>query len=1574
MDGVPFAYSLDTLLQINLYIVNPATHVKRLEVVRPQGKSVVFDFPWNPTLQEFSAYGAPLSGYSQRGDDRRGYVLREMPDGSYHLEFPSGIVHEFGPLSPASAWSSSPGWWGWWNNVVFSSSWSDETGLGGVSDARGDIGFVGAFGGGPFNDHRYAATLIWNQGELSGITYQSQFDPATVITTSIGYMSDGYDVANLTKSAIVSGLSEGTIADWSYTLLNSNTLALADPADTGSAEQISRSGSFVPRSTSTVTLSTTLLGIQGSRTETFSYNSDALLTGDQVTLVEPQPDGTTSSSSVTASYQYQTGSNRYANGAAPWDKLAKITLPDNSWEVFQYDEGSNGLPNTGWLYKVITPFKSSQWNTDPNNQNVVQYGYDALRSASSVTTAGLPADSGELVQLPRDTVDSVVGTESGDTLSSYSPAGSLAYLPNGYIYALPFQGAMIVQRHARSLSQSSWASSQLQTTDIFQAGGSQLVATPSAWQVLLREADVGYVYHTSTYALGSLVAQSDDTFNFFGSALNLASSAAGMPAQMDSTNQSDQDPLGRVKHMTLPAGLSNSAAFTYSGNYWWGPSSTTNSDGSTTTYIYTTLGQVQSATTSWGTSGRTLKHQYTYDAAGNVVTDKETGTDEGAVHTLSITTAYAYNALGRLTRKVENSGGTDATANRTTTYAHTFDSTNNQNVTTITLPGGSTEVKRYYLDGTMVSDTGTAVTPTNYDEGVVAADTTDANGNVETAGSTWTKVSSDGGTNYTITYTNMLGQQYLVQQSGPGTGATAGTTPAGSYADRVTTFDANDRPYKVTDFDGSKTFVIYDPLTGQPGATIQDLNGDGSYEPSVDRKSIQHPGEFTETAGVAGTDDSQDLSDAGGSDFSTSDTLSSSGEDYQQTQDGLTTDTNTPPPTGPGDWVTTITNPDQTTTIDTYTNGLLTQEQTKALNGTALSTTTNVYDALGRLSSSTDWSGTTTYGYFQDGTPKSVQAPNHNPQTVTAIDPLTEQPTTVTRPDNRTDTLTYNPLGELASQTGAGVIAATFGYDTGNTGNLNGLTTYTSGVLNGSGAENTSWAFDPNTGQQKTKTFADGSQDGSLYNLAGNPAGMTLPGASAGSIGYNAAGEPTSDSLTDSSTGVASSTINQQDDMGRPVITTDSDNGKTLSTIDGYTPLGDLQREIFGSAGNSFVKYDYFPTTSTPTNGSPDALQTMTVTPASGSPAATGYTYDTNTKQLKTIAVNGTTFTINYLNQGSGNASTDWVSSVQAGNVTIAFAPQSASGGLLQSITATGAGGGSLYSGTYSYTGLDQRSEDVVTRTNVSDGGTASTENSDLSYLYSTSRGDALVEVDDNLSGLTLDHYAYDGAGNQTGTGLGTPNTLNQYSTLFYNSRGDVTGDGTYTYGWDANDRLISVTPNALSSGSVQVRFGYDSQDRWLTKDVYSYNATTATWSLAYSRHAVWDGENLVAEPRPEQRSGEGVHLGSHRTACGDGLHAHRRPQDVHGAAQRQRQCRGTAGPRRRDGGGQLPLRPVREPGLLVGSGQERLSVFGQRAVRSGGSAVALVRPAPGEQREDLAEPRPVRRVGWVESVRVVCQ
>ena len=79
---------------------------------------------------------------------------------------------------------------------------------------------------------------------------------------------------------------------------------------------------------------------------------------------------------------------------------------------------------------------------------------------------------------------------------------------------------------------------------------------------------------------------------------------------------------------------------------------------------------------------------------------------------------------------------------------------------------------------------------------------------------------------------------------------------------------------------------------------------------------------------------------------------------------------------------------------------------------------------------------------------------------------------------------------------------------------------------------------------------------------------------------------------------------------------------------------------------------------------------------------------------------------------------------------------------------------------------------------------------------------------------------------------------------MTYNARGDVTDDGTYAYSYDANDRLIVVTPH--DTAQLELKYGYDSQGRRLWKTAYTY--TGGVWSPSYSRHYLWDGSNLVAE------------------------------------------------------------------------------------------------------------------------------
>ena len=211
-------------------------------------------------------------------------------------------------------------------------------------------------------------------------------------------------------------------------------------------------------------------------------------------------------------------------------------------------------------------------------------------------------------------------------------------------------------------------------------------------------------------------------------------------------------------------------------------------------------------------------------------------------------------------------------------------------------PDGSTQFQTNYLDGSPASVSGTAVTPSTFDEGVITTAGTDANGNPDAnvlAGSTWTMTTSGGTANTTITYTNVLGLQYLVQQSGPTTSAES--PGQNQYTDATTTFDGNDRESSSTGFDGTTTDTIYDPLTGRVGATWIDMNHSGVFAAGVDPKSIEYPTALSTSASTPGGTDNQDLSTTG-------------------VQDDNSTVTN-------GGCTDATTNPDGTSTVGTCTAG-----------------------------------------------------------------------------------------------------------------------------------------------------------------------------------------------------------------------------------------------------------------------------------------------------------------------------------------------------------------------------------------------------------------------------------------------------------------------------------------------------------------------------------------------------------------------------------------------------------------------------------------------------------------------------
>ena len=307
-NGVPYAYSLDTRVQNNMLVTEAGNHVKRVEVVRPEGNSVVFDFAWNSTTNSFSPIGKPMS-WQVNGQNREGgrlYVLRDLTPNSdtdlnYELLFPSGIIQTFnGSLV----------------SVTDSTTGLTQTIGGGFPSALGlgqqDTG----------DSTRYNITVNWAAGKIASINYQTK-DAAQTIQTVITYGSANPDITALTKT---NGVGGATIAPFSYTLANATTI-------TSNNITITRTGSVASTATIKETVSDPNVTAASYASDAFTFNSNKLITNETLTLSE---DGSATSTASTT-YTYATGTQTYANGAPQWGKVTLINYPDNSWDAFTYD-------------------------------------------------------------------------------------------------------------------------------------------------------------------------------------------------------------------------------------------------------------------------------------------------------------------------------------------------------------------------------------------------------------------------------------------------------------------------------------------------------------------------------------------------------------------------------------------------------------------------------------------------------------------------------------------------------------------------------------------------------------------------------------------------------------------------------------------------------------------------------------------------------------------------------------------------------------------------------------------------------------------------------------------------------------------------------------------------------------------------------------------------------------------------------------------------------------------------------------------------------------------------------------
>jgi len=260
---------------------------------------------------------------------------------------------------------------------------------------------------------------------------------------------------------------------------------------------------------------------------------------------------------------------------------------------------------------------------------------------------------------------------------------------------------------------------------------------------------------------------------------------------------------------------------------------------------------------------------------------------------------------------------------------------------------------------------------------------------------------------------------------------------------------------------------------------------------------------------------------------------------------------------GNGQKTVVVTDPDNSTAIQVYLNGLLMSSTHSVLGATAFS-----YDAHGRTSSGTRTENgqqrTTSYSYDRNDRTLSVTIPDGRTRGF-AYDSM-GRGVRETLPDGRSRNYEYHPTGELKSATGADTYPVIFGYD--GAGNRTSMTLYR--AYPGT-ADTTSWEYD--YGKATAKIYPDGSRVSFSYTTAGRPEIRTWARGVTTTYNYNPAGERISTDYSDDTPDVTYGL----NDFGKPSSITDGVGARTIAYNNDFT----VSSETIPYISNYSVNYGY---------------------------------------------------------------------------------------------------------------------------------------------------------------------------------------------------------------------------------------------------------------------------------------------------------------------------------------------------------------------------------------------------------------
>jgi RHS repeat-associated protein len=1161
---------------------------------------------------------------------------------------------------------------------------------------------------------------------------------------------------------------------------------------------------------------------------TYAYNTAGELTSSTTPATSDFPSGRTTT------YAYSTTSTAaMGGGTTPAGLLVLATTPGGAVTSYSYY-------SDGDLAQVTQPDGAA-----------TRYTYDGLGRALTATTYSNTYPSGLTTSFAyTDSNQPLTVTDAGVvnqvTGVTHTLQDAYAYDADGSLLSLTqtdLTGGDATRTTSYTYNDHGEVASVTQPGEATSGGSSQSGGASSANP---NGATTGYTYNDA----GQVATMVDPDGNEYDYAYNEYGEVTQVALQYNSTNQSTSPappcPAGQVPG---PANGCQLVVDSYAYDPAGQLAAVTDAMGRITNYFYNAddeliaTQQQPPPATSGATPPPGRQTAYTYDPAGNLI---ETDASDLPVTTADQTvTDYTYDAANRLDSMVVDptpAGTSDSGyVNRTTSYAYNADNL----VTSKTVTGayGSSATNYGYntadelTSQSVVNGSTDDTTTWSYDTlgQVLGMTTPDGNASGSTA--------ADYTTNYSY---DQAGNLSAVAGPPVGTQTYASQTPASTRAVTLYGYDTFDEQTQVKDPDDNVTATAYD--------------GDGRVT-SVTRPSYTPPGSSTAVTATTkyGYDENGNptsVTDPEGN--TTSYAYDALGDVISQTDPQLTGQS------APGVWAytydsdgeqlsaTSPTGAQTQATYDYFGDRLTATQDIRSSSGTADDTTsytydylgdplttttpdgvvtTDTHDHLGELTSSADAVGdTTSYAYNYAGQLAQVDNPDGTSDNY-AYDGAGNLASTTEYgasagpgeepPVLATQTMGYDPSGNMTSSTDPDGVTTTYGY--------NGADELTSQVqpVSSSASDTTGYGYDP-AGNQTSVTGGRGNTTWTTYNAWNLPGSVIEPATPSATTAaertwttaYDADGQPVSVTQP----GGITQTYGY-DQMGD--LTSQSGSGAAAATSSqtfGYDLDGDLTSATAPGGTDSFTYNNAGQVTATsgPSGTSSfgynaDGLMTSQ-TDAAGT---ANYTYD-KAGRLATVAdpLTGATLTYGY-NADSLPTSVSYAEGGTAGPT------QSLGYNGLQQPTSddlNSASGASIASASYGY----NADGDMTSQDTTGYAGAAST-------TYGYNEADELTSA---TTGGTTTSYGYDADGDLTQAG-GTSYSYDDQD----QPTASTTSAGTTGYGYTLSGALSSVTP---PSGTAQdytsnaygrtvtapggISYAYDALGRLVTR-----TTGAGTISLAYS-------------------------------------------------------------------------------------------------------------------------------------------